>query len=349
MQTKQQLEARALQIIAQAKTSGRGDEDSFVELKSSFPDDHIRTARQIAALCNAARGNEVIWLIGINEDNGEPVGVSDSDLQSWWPQVEKCFDEFSPDFVNLNVPVQDGRATVVALFFATDRAPYVVKTKNGSGVDREVPWRSGTRTRSAKRSELISILHPERRMPGMELLRAEGSITCQSRREVANPYHNSGGRYTKSTLPPSVSASFPVDVFVDATHPITFPTHRASALLSISFLSDPIPLRVAFGPPSSTTWLDVNDYAALVKNPTLLSAYLRGPVIPVDYSKSASEQDMQLYNFISQLTAENFLELEIELVAAKDLGFWKSSTKLQQQRDKNERFPDHCTIVWKSL
>src|SRR4029453_5337898 len=50
--------------------------------------------------------------------------------------------------------------------FETDRAPYLVKSKNG---EVEIPWREATRVRSAKRADLLRLLVPRIPAPEFEL------------------------------------------------------------------------------------------------------------------------------------------------------------------------------------
>jgi hypothetical protein len=59
--------------------------------------------------------------------------------------------------------------TLVALLFETGRAPFVVKTRDEF---LEVPWRVGTRTNSARRSDLVRLLVPVVKLPDFELLSA---------------------------------------------------------------------------------------------------------------------------------------------------------------------------------
>src|SRR5258707_3366569 len=76
--------------------------------------------------------------------------------KTWYPQLKKEFDQgIAPALIaNINIAV-DG-ATVVALLCETTSAPFVVKVPN---TDRlEIPWREGTRTRSATRFEVTKIL-----------------------------------------------------------------------------------------------------------------------------------------------------------------------------------------------
>lgn len=59
--------------------------------------------------------------------------------------------------------------TVVALLIDTERAPFVVKNSAGGHIDHEVPWREGTATRSARRSDLVRLLAPVVHLPAAEV------------------------------------------------------------------------------------------------------------------------------------------------------------------------------------
>jgi hypothetical protein len=94
--------------------------------------------------------------------------------------VEKRFSELAPSLLaDINVPA--GTLTVVALVFETDRSPYVVKVTDDY---LEVPWRDGTRTRSAKRGELLRILSPLQRRPDVEVLGGSMYAGC------SEPHHD---------------------------------------------------------------------------------------------------------------------------------------------------------------
>jgi hypothetical protein len=140
-------------------------------MKAKWPEPS-KVARQIAGHANAARGEHILWIIGLDEKSGV-VGADNTELADWLPEVKKCFNGISPDVTDLNVPVDD--KTVVAMVFSTDRAPFVVKNeafgKSGSGpVELEVPWREGRSTRSARREDLVRILVPISRLPSVSLL-----------------------------------------------------------------------------------------------------------------------------------------------------------------------------------
>ncbi len=149
---------------------GRGDriEDQFVECKASFIADHGKAARQIGALANAAHGQDAMWIVGLSEAERSVVPFEQLELANWWAQVKRRFAEVSPDMQDLTVNTEHG--VVTALHFETDRSPYLVTTDGHGGVEREVPWRSGTATRSATRAELLSSVLNRSKVPELELI-----------------------------------------------------------------------------------------------------------------------------------------------------------------------------------
>ena len=191
-------------------------EDSLVELKSEWPDP-AKAARRIAGHANAARGDSILWLIGVDEKKGI-VGANDQELSSWLSSVRKHFDDVAPAMQHLNVTFKGH--TVAALCFDTTRAPYVVQNPafgRGAGepVQWEVPWREGNATRSASRIDLISILMPTSRIPRFEIL--EGTISAE-RISQSGKNHSLAFRVTIYVVP------------VD-TLPVTFPFHRCMAAI----------------------------------------------------------------------------------------------------------------------
>lgn len=175
----QEIEAWVLSIVDRL-ASNEPLEDSRVELKAEWPSDLSRAARQLAGHCNAARGEPVLWIIGLDESRGI-VGATRNELADWQSGIAKQFDGIVPELCSdLNVPAGD--KTVVALLFATDRAPYVVKNskygeRDGGPVEREVPWRQGTKVRSARREDLLRLLTPVSRLPQIETLSC--TLTCK--------------------------------------------------------------------------------------------------------------------------------------------------------------------------
>lgn len=148
----------ASEIIDRVKR-GQPHEDSRVELKAAWPDDFNKTARQIAGHANAAGGEPVLWLIGVDEKNGV-VGVLHNELSNWRARLATEFDDLVPAMQDLNLTIEG--KTAVALLFETDQAPYVVRNEKFDKPERgrvqfEVPWREATSTRSARRRDLLKL------------------------------------------------------------------------------------------------------------------------------------------------------------------------------------------------
>lgn len=167
------VEIWALNILEQIESSG-SFEDALVELKADWPEP-AKMARRLAGHANSARGNSILWLIGVDEKKGA-VGSSPMDLASFRQQIEAEFDHVAPDLTD--VVVDWNGARVHALGFETDRAPFVIRNpafgKKGGGAARlEVPWRQGTSVESASRSQLLLLLSPTVKLPEIELLEAQ--------------------------------------------------------------------------------------------------------------------------------------------------------------------------------
>ena len=165
-----QLETWVYNILDRVK-AGQPSEDTRVELKAVWPDAE-KAARQIAAHANASPGEPILWLLGVNEKAKTVPGIDRTELADWGAQFRAQFDEGVHPDLCLSVNVPDGDVTVVALYFETSRAPYVVKNPKGGHLTTEVPWRDGASTFSAHRSQLLRLLAPTVRLPRMEILQA---------------------------------------------------------------------------------------------------------------------------------------------------------------------------------
>ena len=134
---KNEIENWALRVINQVHDH-QPNEDFRVELKTEWIDP-LKAARLIAGQANAAHGEPVLWLIGVNQELGV-VGARHKELASWYEKVKAQFDGMAPPMLDLNIPVSD--QTVVALLFETDRAPFVIKNplygKRKGGVEFEI-------------------------------------------------------------------------------------------------------------------------------------------------------------------------------------------------------------------
>jgi hypothetical protein len=177
-----ELEAWAL-AIADAAVRGNPIEYDRVELKAAWPESPAAAARRLAAHANTAGGDSILWLIGVDEKARQIRGAEPNDLASWWPIVRAQFRGSTPELVR-HIVTFHSEQPMIALLFETDRAPYVVlnpasgKPEAGP-VELEVPWREGTRTRSARHEDLIRILDPLQRAPSIELL--SGRLSASGR------------------------------------------------------------------------------------------------------------------------------------------------------------------------
>ncbi|GAB1354674.1 hypothetical protein MASR1M12_34130 [Erysipelotrichia bacterium] len=172
---KQEIEFKVLDIIDRLE-KGQLIEDDTIELKSEWPRDHFRAARRIAAHANSARGEPIMWLIGIDEKKGV-IGADFEELSIWFAKVRSRFDQLmAPNLISLSIPY-NGK-TVVALVFETERSPFVIRIPDSTGIiTHEVPWREANSTRSARRSDLLKLLFPIQKKPDLEIL--DGKIELQ--------------------------------------------------------------------------------------------------------------------------------------------------------------------------
>jgi hypothetical protein len=172
-----EIESWALRVLEQL-AKGAQPEGDTVELKAEWPNP-IKTARRLAAHANAARGHDILWLIGIDEKRGI-VGANGNEFSEWWSQAETQFDGVVPSVQLIVVSWQT--KPVAALCFNTDRAPYVVKNplfglREGGSVEWEIPWREGAATRSATRNDVLLLLAPLRKAPKVTFL--SGHVTLE--------------------------------------------------------------------------------------------------------------------------------------------------------------------------
>lgn len=217
-----EIEYWTLQIVDRVLL-GQPVEDARVELKADWlPAD--KAARRLAGHANAARGQPILWIIGVDEKKRSLVDLDRTELAGWWARVAAQFDDVSPALTDLVVRVQG--SSVVALYFETMRAPYVVRnaaygTPTGGSVELEVPWREATAVRSARREELLRILVPITLEPRIELLDATVSVNPQKSTRAAD------GFVTAWTID--------MRVYIEpmGDDRVVFPMHRASLSLRL--------------------------------------------------------------------------------------------------------------------
>lgn len=213
-----EIESWALKVLDSLKR-GEPLEDIRVELKTTFGEP-TKIARRLAGHANAARGEEVLWLFGVDEKVGVK-GVVFQEFAAWWSKVSSHFESLAPEVVEINVPYEG--ATVVALLVLTDRVPFVVKNPSfglnrGESVEYEVPWREMTSVRSAKRSDLLRLLVPLQKLPSVEVI----SATL-----IGQGQGTGGGDYQR-IIPGQCEWDLWLDLYFTPSGPksIVFPAHK---------------------------------------------------------------------------------------------------------------------------
>ena len=202
MKATHQLEFQALALLdalnaGQASAGTAPDRAHF----ASWPGPPRRAARMLAAQANAARGRDVLWLIGVKTGAAgrnstgrlRVTGAQLPPFDAWLQKLLPYFDGLAPvvrAFVipfgaNGNAPAQQ----VIALQIETSRAPFVIRT-TAAGTALDVPWWDPAtgQTRSAGRTELVKLLVPLQDLPQFEVLEAELTF-------YKNP-HSSGAQKT---------------------------------------------------------------------------------------------------------------------------------------------------------
>lgn len=224
------LETRVITAVDQIR-AGKSVEHDFIECKRDWPKEN--KARQLAASLNRAGGDPVIYIIGIDEKTGEVFDVLGTEVSDWWGQITPKFDQTPPEMVrHIPVPVGDEGAQVMAVAFASDRAPYVVKT-GVANPSLEVPMREGTSTRTARRDELLRLLIPTATVPQAVILDAE--LYVEYYPEVPERVHPVNGN-TMGAQKEDVHSFGSLRAYIEhnGKDPVTFPAHGMKGRLIVN-------------------------------------------------------------------------------------------------------------------
>lgn len=212
---KQQLEDWARAVLGQMGRNGV--EDSFVELKARWPEPK-EVARQLAGHANAARGQPILWLIGVDERRGV-VDFDDVEPSTWFAQVKTQFEGDTWPDLDLHLRMTSNDRPLIALRFRTDRAPYQVKNPEfrGGAAQWEIPWREASGTRTARREDLLRILVKSSLVPSVEVLTAEASVNVE--------------RTAEGMVLQKLHASAELYVVPASRDRVALPAHRCSLVL----------------------------------------------------------------------------------------------------------------------
>ncbi len=223
------LEARVQGILDRVE-KGKPLEDSRDECKTTWPNwpaGDEKMARQLAGHANAARGDPILWLFGVDEKGKRVPGVSSTEFSNWYAGLKKHFEEaWAPDpIVNINVPWKG--IIVVAVLFETNRGPYVVKNPQPGQIQFEVPWREGNSTQTARRRDLLRLLVPLQKMPELELI----SASLDARKRVEGQIGNWAIRF---------DLSLGLYILTRDSSRISIPGHRSTFSIDLVNATDSI-------------------------------------------------------------------------------------------------------------
>lgn len=173
------VEFELMVVKAVQRVLGGGQlEDDVFEAKRQMPEID-KLAERIGGHANSAHRQPIVWIIGLNEKTHDlhPIGnVEPAHLEQ---QLASRFDGEAPRLKycrRIDVPHQRG-GQVLALAFETSWPPYVLNRRVGGDWGLVIPFRQGTRVRSARRSEILELLYERTLAPRTRLLSGELSIT----------------------------------------------------------------------------------------------------------------------------------------------------------------------------
>jgi len=252
-----QLENWARHII-EGLLSGRPTEDDRVEIKATWIDP-ADAARRLGAHANVARGEPILWLVGLDERNRTVSGADPIEMANWLAGIGRHFDGEAPIlFRHANIHTHG--QTVIALYFRTDAgAPFVVKNPKGGYPEFEVPWRKGTRLRAATRADLLTILVPIANAPEIRLMNAQ--------LELSVTQNNSGfGRQEKDKFTWKIDST--IYVTPKSPEPLVFPHLSCEAWFNVSdYAGCPYNLPIIFKPVGQSATVTCATTEAIFQGP----------------------------------------------------------------------------------
>jgi hypothetical protein len=218
----QYFENAARQVVEHVLAGGR-NEDSTFEIKAGWVP-ATEAARRVAGHANAAGGHEIIWIFGLDEDSHRLVALDATDPANWFAALRSEFERGHAPRPVQHRTIHFDQGAVHACQFDTDDCPYVIKNPQhgkvaGHAISLEVPWRDGTRVRTAGRADLLKLLLPVQQIPALDVIRACLSLNTRSR-------------------PTKASLNLEVFLYPREGARLSIPMHRCSATLEYGAVDD---------------------------------------------------------------------------------------------------------------
>ena len=312
------IENWALNIIERVE-SKQPVEDSRIELKAEWPKDINKAARQIAGHANAAHGEPILWLLGVDEKEGVK-GINYEEISNWKQAVEAKFDELSPSLTHLNIPYEG--KTIVALLWEIERRPFLVKTPKGGAISLEVPWRDATSTRTANRKDLLKMLYPVIKNPSFEVIKGEFII---SKEEIDN--------YGQTICIGGLSLY--VYIVPGSKDRVVIPYHKCE--VKLKFIKTGLTINIESvwfksgtgfqftGMPSPSPTIDCTPSEIIVTGPCMAIINTNNPSLSTE-QKSLAAGDMNVEVKVNPVNAETSISIISKFQSAKtpkgSLGRW---------------------------
>ncbi len=287
LRPQREIEYRALRAFDGLAAGRDGSEpaDPFLTVLPAWPRPSRVAARQLAAHANAARGRDLLWLIGVSPQLAASPGADPALAESWISGLRPFFDGLMPRILAVDVPLPAaatlpnrrrrprGPRLAVALHIETARAPFVFRA---SATRMETPWldlpdaASNSRPlRSATRADLIRLLTPRLDLPAFELLEAQLTF-------YKNPHPTA---YSRTTFRWSLDASLYVVPNATGSHGparVVLPLHgcRGAVEIGDGFRSEAAEFNVT--PDKASPSVRVTESAVLVDDLGRMFLYLCG-------------------------------------------------------------------------
>lgn len=295
------LETRVLAAVDQIRR-GQQVETDFIECKREWPED--KKARQLAGSLNRAAGDPVIYIVGIDEKTGLVTDVSGTDVLNWWNQIIPKFDQTPPEITrHMDVVVDSNGEKIVALVFASDRAPYVIKTGLGNP-SLEIPIREGSGTRSARRDEVLRMLMPTVKVPTAVAL--DGNFYSEYYPAV-NQDHYEDGRYSQEE---GMRCNGQLRLYFEHSgrETITLPGHGMRGTLKVGGETFEASVAPYF---SSTSTEPQHPYGALAKRDGIVLTSPGSALVTIKL-KTVTPESRELFRQASTIE----IDLELEVMSA---------------------------------
>ncbi|MEO9323910.1 hypothetical protein ABFT23_10490 [Nocardioides sp. C4-1] len=171
--SRQAVDALVQSAILNLQAKRNTEDDAGIEFKREWPG--AEKVRQLAGAANALRGDELIYVIGVDDKTGKIHTPEQREPMEWFAQMAKQFDQIAPEMLwSQTVYIGNDAEAVTAVVFATQDFPYILNIKGSDR--REVPLRVGAATVSAHRNQLVRMLQPAVALPRISVAGVDGRV-----------------------------------------------------------------------------------------------------------------------------------------------------------------------------